>query len=189
MGLLRRYESTLYGNFRKEGAVAGLWSGGLLIAYLLVRWLANIPPDSPQTYGSDLTLFACMLLQSHLYRRHLPEQKVSLRELMQMNLWLCVVAVTIFGLFTWVYGSSIDSDFVSRCIQQLIDGEMAGDNTEEQKLQVVEVMKGYTTGTLAWIAAFRTAIMGILWAFLSALLFRSEQGKVVGTGLFGNKKK
>lgn len=188
MGILRRYESTLYGNFRKEGVKAGLWSGGLLVVYLLVRWLANAPPDAPQTYFSDLILFGCMLMQSYLYRRNLPKQRVTLRELMQMNLWLCVVAATIFGLFTWLYGSAIDGDFVSRCVQRLIDDELAGNNVDEQKRQVVEVMKGYRAATLAWIAAFRTFVMGILWAFLSALLFHNEKGKVVGTGLFEKKR-
>lgn len=168
--------------------MAGLWSGGLLAAYLLVRWLANIPPNSPQTYGSDLVLFACMLLQGYLYRRSLPGQRVSLRELMQMCLWLCLVAAVLFGLFTWLYGSVIDDGFVRRCVRQLMDGEMAGGNNEEQKRQVVAVMKGYTAGTLACIAAFRTAVMGILWAFLSALLFRNEQGEVVDSRLFRKKR-
>ncbi len=157
-------------------------------AYLMVRWLANMPANSPQTYGSDLVLLACMLLASFLYRRKLPEQKVTLKELMQMNLWLSAVAAVLFGLFTWFYGTVVDGEFLQRCLQTLIEGEQQGSSTPEQKAQTIAVMQTYTASTLGSIAAFRTMVMSILWAFIAALLLRSEHGNVVGAGLFGKKK-
>ncbi len=188
MGILRRYESAIYGPFRKAGCVAGLWSGALLSAYLLVRWLANVPVNAPQTYGSDLVLLGCMLLAGFLYRRKLPEGKVTLKELMQMNLWLAAVAAVVFGLFTWFYGTGLDGEFLQRCLQTLIEGEQQGSSTPEQKAQTIAVMQTYTAGTMGSIAAFRTLVMSILWAFIAALLLRNEHGNVVGTGLFGKKK-
>ncbi len=158
-------------------------------AYLLVRWLANVPANSPQTYGSDIVLLCCMLLASFLYRRKLPEQKVTLKELMQMNLWLALVAAVMFGLFTWLYGTVMDGDFVARCVQTLIDGEQQGNAPPEMKAQTIAVMQSYTAGTMGSIAAFRTLVMSILWAFIAALLLRSEHGTVVSTGLFTKKKK
>lgn len=189
VGFLRRYKSVEYGNYRGAGAVAGLWSGGLLALYLVVRWLANVPVSAPQTYGSDIVLFLCMLLESYRYRKALPEEKVTLKELMQLNLYLAVVAAAIFGLFTWLYGTVMDDGFVSRCVDRLVAGEEAGSATPAEKQEAVRIMQGYGIGTLAWIAAFRSLVMSILWAFLASLLFRNEQGQVLGTGLFSSKRK
>lgn len=189
MGILRRYKSAIYGNYRKAGAVAGLWSGGILMLYLTVRWLANVPPSAPQTYGSDIVLLCCMLLESYLYRRDLPEQKVTFKELMALNMLLTVVAATLFGLFTWFYGTVMDNGFLSRCVEQMVSITQAGNASALQKQEAVSVIQAYTVGTLAWIAAFRSWVMSVLWAFVAALLFRNEESTVVGVGLFGKRKK
>lgn len=189
MGFLRRYESNIYGNYRKAGAIAGLWSGTVLVLYITVRWLSNVPVDAPQTYGSDVLLFVCMLAECYLYRRDLPGEKATLKELMMLNMWLAFVAVIIYGVFTWFYGTVMDGDFLSRCINKMLDGEQAKNATAEQKETMLVVIQNYTMGTLAWMGAFRTLVMGVLWSFLSALLFRNEQSNVVGTGLFGKRTK
>lgn len=155
-----------------------MWTGLLLGLYLLVRWLLNKPASTPQSYGSDIVVLATMLFFSYQYRKTLQEEKVTLKELMQLNVWTGFVAAIVFGFALWLYGTVLDEAFQGRCISQMIESEQQGGNSVEGKADVIAVIRKYKLVTLSWIGAFRTFVMSILWAFVAALLFRTEKASV-----------
>ena len=175
MAFLKRYESTIYGPYRRAGIVAGLWAGLLLALYLVVRWLAGSPLSAPQGYGGDIILLLAMLFFSVRYRRRLPQEKVTLKELMQLNMWTGFVSALLLGVSLWLYGTALDHDFLRRCVDVMVEAEQQSGRAVEEQAQAVAVMRAYTLPTLAWIGAFRAFVMSILWAFLVALLLRTER--------------
>ncbi|MDY5968602.1 MAG: DUF4199 domain-containing protein [Bacteroidales bacterium] len=155
--------------------MAGVWTGLVLALYLVARWLLNKPVDAPQGFGSDIAVLAAMLFFSVRYRRTLPEKKVTLKELMQHNIWTGFVAALLFGISLWLYGTSVDGDLLNRCVARMIEFEQQDGN---DRAETIATLEAYTLFTISWIGAFRTFVMSILWAFIAALLFQTEKAPV-----------
>ena len=175
MRLVRRYQSDIYGDYRKFGLRYGLFSGLIMAAIVCILFFLDYPLQAPVNYATDITLFVCALFFAYRYRTTLPDNKVFFKELMLLGLTLGVVAAIVYALFLLLYGKVIDTDFLTRCIDRLVDNEQNGTASQEQIQQTVSVMRGYTLVTLALIAAFRTSVMAIMTAFCGALLFRTEK--------------
>ena len=178
MKFIRRYQSEIYGNYRKayllDGVLTGLLIGGAVSFCKLIYY----PIYAPENYVTDAVLFVCTLLFAYRYRSKLPDRKVSFKELMLFGLGLGVVAAIVYGLFLMFYGGVIDKEFAGRCLDHFIVGEQNGAGTDEEKAMTIEVMKSYKLHTWAFIGAFRTAVMSIMSAFVAALVFRTEKGKI-----------
>ncbi|MCR4827861.1 MAG: DUF4199 domain-containing protein [Bacteroidales bacterium] len=178
MRLLRRYQSDIYGDYRKAGLRYGLLSGLIMAAFVSLLFFLGYPLQAPVNYATDITLFACSLFFAYRYRASLPDARVFFKELMLLGLVIGIVAAIVYGLFLFVYGTVVDSSFLSRCIDRLVANEQNGTASPQQIEQTVAVMRSYTLATLSLIAAFRTSVMAILTAFCAALLFRTEKNIV-----------
>ena len=55
--IFRRYESTIYGNYRKAYFIDGALTGAVMSVVMLLRdWLATSPMSSPENYVTELVL-------------------------------------------------------------------------------------------------------------------------------------
>ncbi len=178
MGLLRRYQSDIYGRYRiaylRDGALTGLF----LVAVVLFMKIIYYPLSVPHSLYTDIALLVATLFFAYRYREKLPEKKVFFKELMLYGLGLGVVAAIVYGLFLMLYGGVIDTEFPERCMQQFIENESQGNSTPEEKAQTIAVMRTYKLHTWALIGTFLTAVMSIMTAFIAALLFRTEKNIV-----------
>ena len=178
MRFIRRYQSEIYGSYRiaylRDGALTGFVIAGVVLFCKLIYY----PIYSPENYITDITLLVSTLFFAYRYRRRLPDGKVFFKELMLFGLGLGIVAAAVYGLFLLFYGSVIDHGFCDRCMAHFINGEMNGSGTEEEKVATVAVMRTYKLRTWAFIGFFRTSVMSIMTAFISALLFRTEKNIV-----------
>ena len=53
--IFRRYESTIYGNYRKAYLIDGALTGAVMSMVMLLRdWLATSPMSSPENYVTEL---------------------------------------------------------------------------------------------------------------------------------------
>lgn len=174
-GLLRRYKSPIYGNYRKGYLLGGLVTGVIMALFVLLMWLASNAISTPETYATDIVMAVCIFVISYLYRERLPERKVFFKELMLLGLGIGFVSAVVYGLGLMVYGQ-IDTEFVSRCIDARIASMKSADGIEEAELaQAVQLVKDYSLGDWSFIGGFRSGVMSIIIAFASALIFRTEQ--------------
>ncbi|MCR5192123.1 MAG: DUF4199 domain-containing protein [Bacteroidales bacterium] len=175
MRFFRTYQSEIYGPYRTALLRDGLFTGLIMAGIVLFCKLIYYPINTPENLVTDITLLVATFFFTYRYRSSLPEKKVFFKELMMYGLGLGIVAAIVYGLYLLLYGSVIDSEFPSRCLAHFVDGEMSGNASEEDKINTVAVMKGYKLHTWAFIGAFRTAVMSIMVAFISSLLFRTEK--------------
>ena len=162
----RRYKSTIYGNYRRAYLVDGTLTGLVLAAAVALRsGLGEAPMSTPENYLTELVLAVGIFLSSYLYRKQLPEGKVTLKELMLLGLGIGVVSALIYGTLVEHYNS-----------QRVAVMEDAASSPEAQ--MAVETVKGYTAGDWAFIAGFRTAVMSVIITFFAALVFRTEKGEI-----------
>ncbi|MBO7490436.1 MAG: DUF4199 domain-containing protein [Bacteroidales bacterium] len=178
MKFIRRYQSDIYGNYRKAYFRDGLLAGAAISAVVLFCKLIYYPIYAPENYVTDITLLVATLFFAYRYRSRLPEKKVFFKELMLFGLGLGIVAAVVYGLFILLYGSVIDHGFCDRCLNHFINGEMNGSGTDEEKAATIAVMRTYKLRTWAFIGTFRTAVMSIMTAFVAALIFRTEKNIV-----------
>ncbi len=178
MGIIRRYQSEIYGRYRRAYLRDGLWSALVLSGVVLVCKLIYYPIDTPHSLITDISLLVATLFFAYRYRATLPDRKVTFKELMLYGLGLGIVAAFFYGLFLWLYGGVLDGEFCNRCMERFIENEKNGNGSEELKEQVIAVMRGYRAWTWAAIGAFLTAVMSILTAFIAALVFKTENGKL-----------
>ncbi len=178
MGLLRRYQSDIYGNYRRAYFRDGLLTGVVIALVVLFCKVIYYPIYAPETYVTDLSLLAATLFFAYRYRASLPDKKVFFKELMLYGLGLGIVAAIVYGLFLLLYGSAIDEGFAARCLEHFIHGEEQGVGSAEEKAKTIAVMRTYRLRTWAFIGFFRTAVMSILTAFVAALVFRTEKNVV-----------
>lgn len=178
MRFFRRYQSEIYGPYRNALLRDGFFTGLIMAGVVLFCKLIYYPINTPENWVTDITLLLSTLFFSYRYRSKLPEGKVFFKELMMYGLGLGIVAAIVYGLFLLFYGSVIDSEFSSRCLSHFVDGEMNGSASDEDKAMTVQVMRSYKLRTWAFIGAFRTAVMSIMVAFVSSLIFRTEKDVV-----------
>ena len=178
MGVLRRYQSDIYGNYRKAYLRDGVLAGLFLALVVLFCKLIYYPIYAPENYITDIALLIATFFFAYRYRAKLPERRVFFKELMLYGLGLGIVAALFYGVFLLLYGGVIDRDFAARCLQHFILGEQQGTATEQQKAETIAVMQTYRLYTWAFIGAFRTAVMSIMTAFVAALVLRTEKNVV-----------
>ena len=178
MKFIRRYQSDIYGGYRKAYLRDGLLTGVTISAVVLFCKLIYYPIYAPETYVTDGTLLVATLFFAYRYRSRLPEKRVFFKELMLYGLGLGIVAAVVYGLFILLYGSVIDEGFAARCLRHFVNGEQQSAGTEEEKAATIAVMQTYKLRTWAFIGAFRTAVMSIMTAFIAALVFRTEKNIV-----------
>ncbi len=177
--IFRRYKSTIYGNYRKAYLLDGLITGFVISLVLFVHdWLAETPMSQPENFITELVMAVGIFWFTYQYRKQLPDQKVTLKELMLLGLGMGVVASVVFGLWTWLYCGSLNTDMVEFYNQQRISVMDPAESSAEAKA-AVEMVKRYTAGDWAFIGGFRSAVMCIIITFCAALIFRTEKSPVV----------
>ena len=180
-GLLRRYKSPLYGNYRKYALLYGVVTGMVLFAAIVAAWLVQLPYSEPENLVVDLLMTLCIFACSYIYRQNQAGGRIYLKELLILGMGIGAVAGVVYGLMLLFYGSIIDFDFVSRCIEMRvapIEKAIADGGSAEEMVQLknaLEVTKTYTLGDWAFIGGFRTAVMSIIITFFSAIIFKTEK--------------
>ena len=174
----RRYKSTIYGNYRKAYVIDGLLTGAAMSVIAAVRdWLAAKPMATPDNYVTELVLLVGILWASYHYRKQLPGEKVTFKELMLLGLGIGVVSAVVYSLWMWLRCGVINTGLVDYYNQSRIDVMDPAETSEAAKV-AIESVKRYTAGDWAFIAGFRSAVMSILISFFAALIFRTEKGEV-----------
>lgn len=176
--VLRRYNSTIYGNYRKAYLIDGALTGVAMAAIMLVRDLISaIPMGAPENYITEIVLGVGIFWSCYQYRKQLEGEKVSLKELMLLGLGIGVVSGVVYGLSVWLNGSCLNADLVAYYNQQRIAQMEAADTSAEAKMAIEQVGR-YTAGDWGFIAGFRSAVMSVLLAFFAALIFRTEKSPI-----------
>ena len=176
--IFRRYESTIYGNYRKAYLIDGALTGAVMSAVMLLRdMLDKSPMSSPENYVTELVLTIAIFWSCYQYRRQLPDGKVTLKELMLLGLGIGVVSAVVYGLWTWLRCGVLDTTLVSHYNQQRISMMEPAESSAEAKV-AVELVSRYTAGDWAFIGAFRSAVMSIIITFFASIIFRTEKGAV-----------
>lgn len=176
--LFRRYKSTLYGNYRKAYLVDGVLVGGVIVLVVVLRdWLSPTPMMAPENWVTEVVLALGIFLSAYLYRKQLPDGKVTLKELMLLGLGIGVVSALVLGLWTWLNGGVLTPSRVEYYNNCRIASMPAADTGFEAR-QAIEQVSRYTAGDWAFIAAFRSAVMSVILAFFTALVFRTEKAEV-----------
>lgn len=171
-GLLRRYKSPLYGNYRKYVVLLGALTGAVLTASVLFLWMVALPISAPESYVTELLLAVCIFVGSYWYREHQTGGKIFLKELLILGVGMGLVGGLVYGIGLMLYGAVVDLDFVDRCIDAWIDAiEASGSETAKA---AIEATKGYALGDWAFIGGFRTFVFSIIITFFSAIVFRTE---------------
>ena len=175
----RRYKSTIYGNYRKAYVIDGLLTGAAMSVIAAVRdWLATKPMATPENYVTELVLLVGILWASYHYRKQLPGEKVTLKELMLLGLGIGVVSAVVYGLWTWLHCGVMNTGLVDYYNQSRIDVMEPAETSEAAKV-AIESVKRYTAGDWAFIAGFRSAVMSVIIVFFTSLILRTEKGEVV----------
>ena len=131
--IFRRYESTIYGNYRKAYLIDGALTGVVMSVVMLLRdWLAKSPMPSPENYITELVLAVGIFWSSYQYRKQLPEGKVTLKELMLLGLGIGVVSAVVYGLWTWLRCGVLNTSLV--------------DYYNHQRINMMEAQVGRGTG-------------------------------------------
>ena len=108
--IFRRYNSTIYGNYKKYALVYGLAIGcAQFVVVAFWNLLSSTWLPSPENYVTEVVLLAGIFGFSYLYRRNLkarPGQEgagVTLKELLLLGLGMGCVGAVVYGLWMWLY--------------------------------------------------------------------------------------
>lgn len=178
--ILRRYKSTIYGNYRAAYLKYGLLTG-LVISVVVVLCRICFPehfPAAPNNYLTEIVLTICVFIAGYLYRRQYSEQELTLKELMLLGLGIGVISSVVYGLFLWLMCGQMFPDVVNVYIENRLAQMDAPETSAEAKV-AVELTKGYTAGDWAFIGGFRTAVFSVIVAFAMALILGGKRGSLV----------
>ena len=175
---LRRYSSTIYGQYRPAGLKWGLAVGAAMAVVMLLAGLCGpqVQPAAPENYITDIVMLLGMLVAAYRYRRTLEEERVTLKELMLLGLWVGFMASLVYGLLLWLYGM-VDGTLVERFAEGRL-ALMPPAETDAQGALNIELVQGYTAGDWGFIGGFRSAVISILLNLVAALVMRTEKAPV-----------
>ena len=172
MGLIRRYESKMHGDYKRAILRYGFFGGLIFCVVLLLRWLLVLPPSQPMSYVENVLQLVLLFVFVYLYKRRLPDRRINFKESYVVALGTAVVSAVIYGMFMYVYASYIDTQMQERCFefQRMMN---QGQYTEEQ-------LKDLTKPSyIAFSAVLLNSVMAVLWAMIVAIFLRNERAIVV----------
>lgn len=176
--IIRRYNSTIYGNYRKAYLIDGALTGIAMAAIMWLRdALSDVPISTPDNFITEIVMAIGIAWSAYQYRKFLPEQKVTLKELMLLGLGIGLVSSVVYGLWVWFYCGSVEPDMVDFYNSQRI-AVMEPEETGAEAKVAIETVKRYTAGDWGFIGGFRSAVMSILFTFFVALVLRSEKSPI-----------
>lgn len=174
--ILRRYQSAIYGNYRKAYLRYGFLTGVVLALSMLFYRLVSPsnPPVSPNNYFIDAILAVAIFGGTFIYRKSLPDQKVMLKELLLLGTGMGMTASAVYGILLWPICGSLFPDMVDTFIANRLDLIKAQGESPET-LEAIVQTRAYTAGDWAFIGAFRTFVFSIILTFFSSIIFRTEK--------------
>lgn len=176
--IIKRYQSTIYGPYRVAYVRCGAITAVVLAGYVAMCRLLGSPIQTPETYGTDAVLLIALILFMLRYRKSLPDEKVTFKELMLFGLGMTLVATFLYGLFMWLYCGVLDKGQTSLFAEARI-AMMESPETGGAEAQVaIDHVRHYSAFDWAFIGFFRSAVMGGLIAFFAAILLRTERAPV-----------
>lgn len=175
MRFLRRYSSTIYGQYRIFGVRAGLITGAAMAVAMILARLAGeqAQPSAPENYITDAVMLVGMLFFAYRYRQTLPDSRVTIKELMLLGLWIGFVASALYGLLLWAY-CAIDTGVVTRFAEARLS-IMSASGDAARVARDTALVQSYTAADWGFIGGFRSVVMSILMNFVAALVFRTEK--------------
>lgn len=175
--VFRRYNSTIYGNYRKAYLIDGALTGAVMSVILLaVDLISGTPMESPVNFIPELVMMVSIAWCGYHYRKELDQQKVTFKEMMLLGLGIGMVSAVVYGLFVWAY-CCVRHDMVQIYQNQRIALMESADVSVDAKL-AVESVKHYGPGDWGFIAGFRLAVLSIIVAFLAAIALRTEKAPI-----------
>lgn len=174
-GMLRRYQSEIYGNYRLAYLTYGILTGVLLaIAVSLQHCLAPSSLTSPENYVTDSVVAVAIFVACYRYRSLLPDRKVMLKELLLLGMGIALISSLVYGLWIWLMGAVFAPDMVDAFIQHRISA-IATSSDDLDAAKAVELTKAYTAADWGFIGGFRLFVISIIFVFFAAIIFRTEK--------------
>lgn len=167
--ILRRYDSTIYGNYRRAYLRYGVWVGLAMSAYVLLRWALGLPLRASVDYGLEIVLSVGIFFYTYRYRKSLTEQRVTFKELMLLGLGTGAVAGLVLCVFMCLYCDVLNPQSMADFTQSMME---ANPDTE------LMVQNQSTAPYWGISMGLHAMILSILIAFLASLLFRTEENKL-----------
>ena len=179
MGLLRQYQSEIYGNYRLAYVTYGVVAGLLIAAVLLFHRILfpSNPPLSPENYIIDIVPAVAIFAASYRYRSTLPNRQVMIKELMLLGIGMGIVASVVYGLLLWVICSVVFPDLVGVFIDHRLSLMPPATESAEAAL-AVDSTRQASAGDWAFIGGFRLFVMSILITFFSSIILRTQKAPV-----------
>ena len=179
MGIIRRYQSEIYGNYRLAYVRYGAVVGAVMALVFLFFSVIGEPFKSPDSYISDILLLVGILFFTYRYRTSLPGGKVSFKELMLLGLGIGAVAAVVYGFYLWLhlgvlYPGQVQLMRDTETAAMTSAGSEALNMTEQQLADNLRMVTGYGAGVWAFRGAFRSFVFSIIMAFVAALVFKTE---------------
>ena len=176
MKILRRYHSTIYGNYRKAYLLSGLVAGAIISLVFLLMWLLRVDEERFQPCDVIIEVLCAVAIAfaANRYRKSLPNQRVTFKELALFGLGMGAVTALVYGLLLWLMGGVLVPDIVANFASSRIAVMPPASEGAEAKM-ALDAVAAYSAGDWAFIGAFRLAVWSVLVAFLSALLLRTEK--------------
>lgn len=178
--ILRKYHSTIYGDYRKAYIKYGFVTGVVVSVVVLVNWLLNFDNQSmqPSNWLTEIVFALGIGWFTYRYRQNLSNQMVTFKELMMLGLGIGVVGSVLYGLALWFFCGvafpEMGDAFIAGRLAMMPDASVGA----EEKI-AIDTVRGYTAGDWGFIGGFRSAVMSVLIAFFAAIIFRTEKGEVV----------
>lgn len=174
--IFRRYKSTIYGKYRRAYLLYGLATGVAMgLISLIFNVASDVPLNNPDNYVTNIVMAIGIFGFSYYYRKQLPEQKVTLKELMLLGLGMGVVSSIAFGIWELFDLKVLSPDMVTYYNNERI--ATMPSETPDDLLQIA-LVKGYSAYDWAIISGFRSMVLSILIMFFAALALRTEKAPV-----------
>ena len=177
MGFIRRYDSVIYGNYKRAALLYGASIGLVMALYMLVCFLSAAPILSPENYGTDALLLIGIFFFSFRYRKKLPDGRISLKELLLLGICTGIVASIVYALLLWLLLVAFFPDWVL-AFQQARINLMQSDSIDVETAKNILLIKNYGAADWAFIGGFRSFVMSIIIALFSSIVFATEKGEV-----------
>ena len=174
--VFRQYKSTIYGNYRKAYLKCGVVVGVASALLMLFLWIIRVDDSRFEPCGWAIELMFAVVIGfgCYRYRKSLPGEKVTLKELMLMGLGSGVVGAVVYGLLLALMCATSLPGLTEAFAEGRIAVMPSGDESFEAK-QAIDTVRGYTAGDWGFIGGFRAAVMSVLIAFLAAIVLRTEK--------------
>ncbi len=165
--------------------IYGLITAAISIVFAVFAYILDIPQQSPIMYFSFVILLAGMIYGTVQYRNKYSGGYISFGKAFISGFLIVIIAAVISSIYSYIFLTFIDPSYLDKIVEQAMEkAEKSmmdkGLTDEQMEPGLAMTRKFLSPGIMSFFVVIYSALIGAIFALISAAIIKKEDKSLKG---------